>query len=355
MFYISFFTILENKCVVNRKNPFLLLFVFILFIILAVKIIITRVNNRSQFRFVFNQEGNTLNKEMEFIQSARVDLYFSVYFYHVPCAFINIDILDFTKTKDEDYKLKMKMKRYSRSKTPLFMNIYKEFNVSKSICGNCYIKNTEKKCCNLCNDVAKAFQENEKAIPPILSIEQCSYDIDKIKKMTEESCHVQGYVSCIKSNGKIKISFGELKNLEKFREIGINISNINFSHKIKDFQIGSMDKSSFQASKHKEIQKENGTTKTDYYFDAIKVNLKYEKYFYTMHSQMNYYKPEKEKIPMITFNYNIPPISVLSYPSITINQLLIELTSVLGGLYVLTLFVYSLVEQFTIQIPDKLE
>lgn len=191
------------------------------------------------------------------------------------------------------------------------------------------------------------------AVPPIVHIAQCSYDAARLRALLNESCYVRGDVSGVVSSGAVRISFGGVGSAALLRKFGVDPSDVNFSHKIKGFQIGSDDAPPAHA--HREVQRLRGIAKADYYIDAVRVSARHERYTYAVRAQAKFYPPGKERVPMIRLNYRIPSISIVAAPLQPVYQLLAEVTGALGGMYALALFVQYLLRFGARQEQEKIE
>ena len=256
-------------------------------------------------------------------------LSFDINFFHIPCMFINILLLDFNNFENEYLIENINFQRFNKNNNiPIFEKILlNENNISN--CGNCY--NLSKNiCCNNCNEIINLFKKNFLPLPSLNNLEQCITK-KNYYKMLNESCRIYGSYFLNKIPGKIlfKINYNK---------------NINLSYKLNYFLIGYSSKLIFNPLKNLTIiQKKNNSFKSKFILNSIPYS-KLNKLYFNNYNNYNYYKNNSNFT--IKFNYNFFPFKINFIKNIPIFNLINKNLFILGGLYSFSLFIYLIFENY---------
>ena len=280
----------------------------------------------------------------------KMNINFDIFLYHLPCSFLQVNSVDIIKESDDSIEGRLKMERYDSNYNKINQKHFPKENANKTVnsdnyCGSCY--GVKEGCCNTCRDVRKAFKKKNKPLPPIASIEQCLKDgyLDKLKEMKDESCRVYGGLQVHQHPGSIHFGIGDENQMnEIYEKVGINITEINISHKITSFHIGNENQEDqyYPLDNKYQIQSKNGRAKIYYFLRIVPIGLDQNSFTFGVSQYLHYRKNTSIKYPGIFFNYDISPISVYKESKRSLINFLVEVSGILGGIFAIASFIDSL-------------
>ncbi|KAK8852906.1 Endoplasmic reticulum-Golgi intermediate compartment protein 3 [Tritrichomonas musculus] len=279
----------------------------------------------------------------------KMSINFDIFLYHLPCSFLQVNSIDIIKESDDSIEGRLKMERFDSNRNKIAEKHFPKENKNdnpKDYCGSCY--GIKEGCCNTCYDVRKAFKKKNKPPPPIASIEQCTKDgyLEKLKEMKDESCRVYGSLQVHQHPGSIHFGIGDESQMnEIYEKIGINITEINISHKITSFHIGNQSHANgfYPLDNSNQIQGKNGRAKFYYFLRIVPIGLNSNSFSFGVSQYQHYRKNTSNKFPGVFFNYDISPISVYKDSKKSLINFLVEVSAILGGVFAIASFADSLI------------
>lgn len=294
-------------------------------------------------RLPFKSKG-----EIDHEKLPKMNIFFDLLIYHHPCSFLHVEVIDSIKETDDSYKGTVKMERFNQNGDRITEKHYpkNEEKAQNDYCGSCYGQKSG--CCNTCKDVRKAFKANKKPIPSIASIEQCVKEgyLEKLKEMANESCRLYGSIEAHQYPGILHVATSDDidESDDIYKRIGIDVSSINLSHKINHFSIGTrVIHGYYPLDGNIEIQKNNGRLKMIYHIRAVPIESTANYFKIGASKYQNYRRNTSTKYPGIFFSYDISPIGVKSGESEPLFDFIVEIFSILGGVFAVSAFLDSLI------------
>lgn len=284
--------------------------------------------------------SNKLNEEA----IPKMKINFDILFYHLPCVFTYIDILDYAKEPSPILDGKIRMQRYGSNGEPIFENFYprnEQVNLNDTYCGSCF--SLKSGCCNTCKEVRHLFESKSRSLPAIASIEQCTRAnfFRNISKMLNESCRVHASITVKQHPGYIYMGPGKfLKNSTIYKKLNYNFNELNISHSINHFSFGSQlyEKHSALDGK-KEIQMSKGKMKVFYFLNIIPIGTDSVHFTFSSSSFRNYRNQNSTSTSSILFKYDISPISVIDESNFKIGDFMSQIIVIIGGIYAIATFI----------------
>lgn len=211
-------------------------------------------------------EFNTIVTRPELVvdrdRNLKLDLNLDVTFPSMPCEIINLDILDdsgeyqidlldsgFTKTR-----INSEGKEIAKQKFKVGENIDNQHPEIEGYCGPCYgardqskndeVAESERVCCQTCDDVRQAYGEKGWAFFDGKNIEQCEREgyVDMINNRLNEGCRVQGRAQLNRIQGNIHFAPGKAMHNKRghYHDISLyqKYGSLNFNHIIHTFTFG---------------------------------------------------------------------------------------------------------------------
>lgn len=278
-------------------------------------------------------------------QLPKMDVNFDIFFYHVPCSYASAEVIDIIKERDSSAEGRVRMERFNASGSPIFAKPHPKHEAPPpaGYCGPCY--GAREGCCNTCKEVRKAFKQTRSVLPPIASIEQCTREgfFDELKAMVNESCRVHGSIEVHQHPGTLHVGPGDTysdTDSEVFAKLGLDVGSFNLSHRINHFSLGlPRDGGFFPLDGRIERQAHSGIMKMHYFVRAVPVGLGRRTFSISVSSYQNYRGNGSTKFPGVFFAYQISPVSVVEERSRSLIEFLIELSSILGGVFSIASFI----------------
>ena len=297
-------------------------------------------------KFIVNTDyiprTNTNKLDVNAIPKMKIN--FDITFYHLPCVFTYIDILDYAKDSTDILDGKIRMQRYNSEGYPIFEKFYprnEQTEINDTYCGSCF--SLKSGCCNTCKEVRHLFKSKFRSLPSIASIDQCTRGgyISNISRMLNESCRVHASITVKQHPGYILIGPGKLlKKSTIYKELNLDFDNLNISHTINYFTFGSQlyEKDS-SLDKKAEIQTNKGKMKVFYFINIVPIGTDSSCFTYSSSSFHNYYNNNSTSLPSVLFKYDISPISAINEYNFTFNDFISQIISIIGGIYSIAVFI----------------
>ena len=338
---------------------FVAIFSFVLTIILFYAKLDHLIHFQKTEKFVVNTNliprdaNGKLNESM--IPKMRIN--FDISLFHVPCAFVYLDLLDHNKEPFENFSGKIRLQRYNSENHPIFEQYYPKDEIPEDgYCGPCY--SLKSGCCNTCKEVIGLFESNNRPPPAISLIEQCRRYFQEMAEIREESCRIHGSVIVKQQPGYFiirpgspndyivdKISSNKINNI--YESLNFSVNHINMTHHIHRFGFGMrINEKHSPLDGNFEVQAFEGRMKMRYYLRIVPIGTDGVSFTYSSSSIQTYRGENTTQPPIILFSYDISPIVVVWESNYSIIEIIVQLTSIIGGVFALATFVDLLLSSF---------
>ncbi|AET39830.1 retrograde cargo receptor ERV46 Ecym_5030 [Eremothecium cymbalariae DBVPG len=217
-------------------------------------------NEWSQFNTVIQRPQLVLDRDRRLKMDLNLDFEFS----NMPCAMLNLDVMDTSGEVQLDLQdAGFTKTRLDHSGTPIRTEKL-EVGSNKAVhlpddpnyCGSCYgsksqdnndaLPKEQKVCCQTCEEVREAYSEKGWAFFDGQKIEQCIREgyVEKINSQLHEGCRVKGSAKLNRIQGNIHFAPGRTTNSGKrthTHDVSLydTHSHLNFNHIIHKLSFGS--------------------------------------------------------------------------------------------------------------------
>lgn len=290
----------------------------------------------------------TQSGKLDFNLIPKMRISFDITFFHIPCAFMNINILDSFKDPVSYFDAKIRFQRYDFKNQPIY-DYFTPTNEkpSKNYCGPCY--SLKDGCCNTCQEVRNLFESRSMMLPALASLEQCIKDdfSFKVKDILSEKCRVHGSVTVQQHPGYVyfghDVSLFTNSTMFKFAQF-------NMSHHIHKFAFGGRTyKSKSSLNDMITLQNKVGKMKTNYFIHIVPIGLDNCMYSFSATSVKSYRDLNSTKRPEALFKYDIAPFAAIHEKKLSGKQFLSQTFSIIGGIYA----IFTFMDLLCAEICDK--
>jgi hypothetical protein len=264
------------------------------------------------------------NGVLQFDQIAKLDVKLDIHLLHVPCQFVDLEVVDANKEISTEAFSKIKFHRFDRNGNRIKNKTF-DSDPPMQGCGSCF--GLKSGCCNTCKEVKRAFKDKGRVPPPAVNIPQCASRLKALKELAGESCKVHGFASVPFFKGTIFISIGKASEIDP--------NDINFTHTINSLAVG-LDRSFGEPclSNFFNAQMKRGIYKSRVFMHSLQRQSGRQKDVYTVATTYGKYRDsQSSKYPGIYILYNFDPICVKNVRDKNVLRFIVQLMAILGGIF----------------------
>ncbi|RNF10458.1 ERGIC and golgi family 3 [Trypanosoma conorhini] len=319
--------------------------------------------------YMLGREAYKTELSVDTSVATEVDFNLDITFPKVPCHEISLDILDVTGTfklnvtrnllktpVDSKGHLAFIGPRQGIGKHGISRYEAKDDPNSPEFCGSCFfgkdqapIGKDQKLCCNSCEEVMKAHDQNNLPRPPKNEVEQCIYELSRLNP----GCNYKGTLRLRKVGGRLYFAPKRVGGGFQIQDV----MRFDSSHKINKLTIGDERVTRFSRRgvhyplNGHEFDAQRRFSEIRYFLKVVPttypswknavLNATYE---YGVQWNHRFIPIGFGQLPSVSFGFEFQPIQVNNYfkrPSFS--HFLVQLCGIVGGLFVVLGLIDSLV------------